>query len=314
MLETLKNFGGKKIGGLILIAVIIIAFGFGGFGGGFSTNNQNNIAKINRFIMMIVLKKYCKVKGCYLMRRKGEFKLKNVFLVSSVMSFILHASLHAAEAPLSSGALTILNLVADNPAEYAASQRDNVEIFEDLGITWAGACTAVSGNESLGEMQFFSFLPSVADAFSMWETMATSSAIREIQEDYSTSRRLLNNETWQIVDGYEGELMETWATRVVEVNPTNSSAYISAIYSLENAYYENGFNDIEFDIYQPIASGMQSLYNVVVVAPSLRRLGEVFDALSAESWAQEAYSLVTLSRPSLVSDKAYLCEQVYSSL
>ncbi|MFL2854064.1 MAG: SurA N-terminal domain-containing protein, partial [Candidatus Pelagibacter sp.] len=37
-----------KLGGLILIGVIIIAFGFGGFGGGFSTNNQNNIAKINK--------------------------------------------------------------------------------------------------------------------------------------------------------------------------------------------------------------------------------------------------------------------------
>ena len=48
MLETLKNFGGKKLGGIILIAVIVIAFGFGGFGGGFSTNNQNNIAKINK--------------------------------------------------------------------------------------------------------------------------------------------------------------------------------------------------------------------------------------------------------------------------
>ena len=48
MIETMKNFGGKKLGGLILIAVIVIAFGFGGFGGGFSTNNQNNIAKINK--------------------------------------------------------------------------------------------------------------------------------------------------------------------------------------------------------------------------------------------------------------------------
>ena len=48
MIKTLKNFGGKKLGGLILIAVIVIAFGFGGFGGGFSTNNQNNIAKINK--------------------------------------------------------------------------------------------------------------------------------------------------------------------------------------------------------------------------------------------------------------------------
>ncbi len=48
MMEVLKNFGGKKLGGVILIAVIVIAFGFGGFGGGFSNNNQNNIAKINK--------------------------------------------------------------------------------------------------------------------------------------------------------------------------------------------------------------------------------------------------------------------------
>ena len=48
MMEALKNFGGKKLGGLILIVIIVIAFGFGGFGGGFSTSKQNNIAKINK--------------------------------------------------------------------------------------------------------------------------------------------------------------------------------------------------------------------------------------------------------------------------
>ena len=42
-----KYINNKKIGGIILIIVIIIAFGFGGFGGGFMSNNQNNIAKIN---------------------------------------------------------------------------------------------------------------------------------------------------------------------------------------------------------------------------------------------------------------------------
>ena len=47
MINLFKHFTKKKIGGLILIFVIIIAFGFGGFGGGFSTGNQNNIAKIN---------------------------------------------------------------------------------------------------------------------------------------------------------------------------------------------------------------------------------------------------------------------------
>ena len=47
MINTFKNLTTKKIGGLLLIFVIIIAFGFGGFGGGFNTGNQNNIAKIN---------------------------------------------------------------------------------------------------------------------------------------------------------------------------------------------------------------------------------------------------------------------------
>ncbi len=33
MINPFKNFSKKKIGGLLLIFVIIIAFGFGGFGG-----------------------------------------------------------------------------------------------------------------------------------------------------------------------------------------------------------------------------------------------------------------------------------------
>ena len=47
MINIFKNFTKKKLAGLLLILVIIVAFGFGGFGGGFNTGNQNNIAKIN---------------------------------------------------------------------------------------------------------------------------------------------------------------------------------------------------------------------------------------------------------------------------
>ena len=47
MINTFKKLTKKKIAGLLLIIVIIIAFGFGGFSGGFNTGNQNNIAKIN---------------------------------------------------------------------------------------------------------------------------------------------------------------------------------------------------------------------------------------------------------------------------
>ena len=47
-MKIAKYLNKNKIGGLILIVVIIIAFGFGGFGGGFMSNNQNNIVKINK--------------------------------------------------------------------------------------------------------------------------------------------------------------------------------------------------------------------------------------------------------------------------
>ena len=47
IMNFFRNFTKKKIAGLLLILVIIIAFGFGGFGGGFNPGNQNNIAKIN---------------------------------------------------------------------------------------------------------------------------------------------------------------------------------------------------------------------------------------------------------------------------
>ena len=47
-MKIVKYLNKNKIGALILIIVIIIAFGFGGFGGGFLSNNQNNIAKINK--------------------------------------------------------------------------------------------------------------------------------------------------------------------------------------------------------------------------------------------------------------------------
>lgn len=48
MIKTIKNLGWKKSGGFLVMAFVAFAFIFGGFGGGFSTNNQNNIAKINK--------------------------------------------------------------------------------------------------------------------------------------------------------------------------------------------------------------------------------------------------------------------------
>jgi hypothetical protein len=210
--------------------------------------------------------------------------------------------------------MTILNLIADDPAAYTEFQKGNSDVFASMGAMLGGACVAVSGNDAPGEMQMFTFFPDLESAFGMWDMMATSPTIKNIQTDLRGSRELTGNQTLQIINGYEGEIYETWATRTVEVNPTNPAAYLQAVSALDAAYKQNGFSDIEFDVYQSIASGNSSSHTVIAVAPSLARLGAAFDALSAERWAQDAYALVTASRSAPVSDKAYRCEQVYSAI
>jgi hypothetical protein len=222
---------------------------------------------------------------------------------------------HEAGNPFIGGGLTILDLVADNPRDYISRQKENLETFDRLGASLAGVCTAVSGNESPGEMQVYSIFDSLGSAFNMWEVMATDTQIRNLQNEFSASRQLLGNQTWQIVKGLEGEIFEsTFASRVVSVNPTNPEAYLQAIKAMEHAYHDNGFDRIQFDVHQPIASGVNGYYKVVVLAPTLQRLGETFAALSSEAWAQDAYALVTASRTELLSDKAYHCEQIFQSL
>ena len=212
------------------------------------------------------------------------------------------------------GGIAILDLVAEDPRGYVSLQRQNSEVFETLGADLAGVCTVVSGNDLAGEMQVYAIFPSLGSAFNMWDIMLTSNQIRNIQNEYNSSRTLLGNQTWQIVKGLEGEVFEeSFATRVVDVNPTNPEAYVQAIRNMEKVYHENGYDRVQFDVYQPVASGVAGFYKVIVLAPSLQMLGNIFGALASETWAQEAYSLVTASRTELLSDKAYRCEPVYSA-
>lgn len=113
---------------------------------------------------------------------------------------------------------------------------------------------------------------------------------------------------------YDGPLRETWAIRILTLNTENPAAYVNAVSNFEAAYKANGFEDFELEINQAIVAGSVPAYSVTAVAPTLERLGAAFDALYSESWAQEAYTLVTSSRSAVVTDKLYTCEQVYQAM
>ena len=80
-----------------------------------------------------------------------------IAIALTVQATSLYADHHLEDAPLSSGAMTILNLTADDPSAYTELQKGNAEIYEAMDVLTAGTCVAVSGNESIGEMQVLAF-------------------------------------------------------------------------------------------------------------------------------------------------------------
>jgi hypothetical protein len=233
-------------------------------------------------------------------------------LISTI--FFLTNSYSAESADALNGAVGITRLISDSPNEYIAQLKQNVEVFEDLGSIVAGVCIALSGNEVAGEMQMFNYSPSISIAFKSWGSNLTNRSTQRLRQELNQIRTLTGERTYRVVKPYAGPLRETWAIRVLELNTENLVAYVNAASNLEAAYKANGFEDFDLEINQAIVAGSVSAYSVTAVAPTLERLGAAFDALYSESWAQEAYSLVTSSRSSVVTDKLYTCEQIYQAM
>ena len=119
----------------------------------------------------------------------------------------------------------------------------------------------------------------------------------------------MGNQTWQIVKGLEGEIFEeSFATRVVDVSPTNPEAYVQAVRNMEKVYHDNGYDRVQFDIHQTGRSGASGFYKVVVLAPSLQ-IRRYFWCASIRNMGAGSILPRNRMETELLSDKAYRCEQ-----
>jgi len=239
--------------------------------------------------------------------------MKKILALIITIFFLTNA--YSAESPDAlNGAVNITGLISDSPNEYIAQLKENAEVFETIGTTVAGVCIALSGNEVPGEMMLFNYSPSISVAFTSWGSNLTNRATQRLRQELNQIRTLTGDQTFRVVVPYNGPLYETWAIRILELNTENPAAYVNAASNLEAAYKANGFEDFDLEITQAIVAGSVPAYRSIAVAPTLERLGAAFDALYSESWAQEAYTLVTSSRSAVVTDKLYTCEQVYQAM
>ena len=242
--------------------------------------------------------------------------MKKILLLLLLVSFSSLSSADNHEETIDlSGAMTTINLIAENPSSYIAQLKSNTDMVSASGTLLAGACIAVSGNEMPGEMQVFNFYPSMEAAFAGYEIQLSNAEMQDFISDLDDFRELKGWETSRVVMAYEGELLDTFATRTLSIDTDNPQAYLEALAGLKEAYHANGYEDTSIDVYQPIGSGSNpSDYQAVAVAPNLARLGAMFDALYSADWAQEAFSRVAASRSAYVTDKIYQCESVYQSM
>ena len=120
-------------------------------------------------------------------------RIISIFVLALLTANSSNAQRSDSDNPYIGGGIAILDLVAEDPREYVSMQRQNSEAFEELGADLAGVCTAVSGNDLAGEMQVYAVFPS--SAFNMWDIMLTSNQIRNIQNEFNSSRTLLGNQT-----------------------------------------------------------------------------------------------------------------------
>ena len=225
--------------------------------------------------------------------------MKKILALIITIFFLTNA--YSAESPDAlNGAVNITGLISDSPNEYIAQLKQNAEVFETIGTTVAGVCIALSGNEVPGEMMLFNYSPSISVAFTSWGSNLTNRATLRLRQELNQIRTLTGALTFRVV--------------VLDLNTGNPAAYVNAASNLEAAYKANGFEDFDLEITQAIVAGSVPAYRSIAVAPTLERLGAAFDALYSESWAQEAYTLVTSSRSAVVTDKLYTCEQVYQAM
>ena len=158
-------------------------------------------------------------------------RIISIFVLALLTANSSNAQRSDSDNPYIGGGIAILDLVAEDPREYVSMQRQNSELLRS-SADLAGVCTAVSGNDLAGTV--YAVFPSLGSAFNMWDIMLTSNQIRNIQNEFNSSRTLLGNQTWQIVKGLEGEIFEeSFATRVVDVSPTNPEAYVQAVRNME---------------------------------------------------------------------------------
>lgn len=230
------------------------------------------------------------------------------------LSQIAHADNHNSQ-EFHGFAVGMTDVVVTDMDGYIDALKREPDLFNELGSVLTGVCRAVTGARVPGEASVYSFYPSIKAAMTAINLQQTNASISDFAASLTRYREFSGNSIRRVLRASAAGLSSNWAARSVLLSTDDTDAYIRAVDIFEEAFRQHGFNDVAVNIYQEVGSGNTSdLLIFFLETSSLTRLGEILDVAYSQQWAQEAYADVVSNGVTIIEDKMYSCENVYSGM
>ncbi|MBP20196.1 MAG: hypothetical protein CMQ21_15090 [Gammaproteobacteria bacterium] len=192
------------------------------------------------------------------------------FLKSFVLIFLL-ASTYVTAEPV----MTLITVNTDDPAGYLEWARGSSEtIGKTNNASAVGICSPRIGAEEMGDLYFWNLFDSNETA---WKNDPNNPAIAKEVAKMKVDRTIRDWDNYRIVR-QASALNEEFFSWNIMVKTSNMTQYLSTVDKLHAAMKENGFEDVNMQVFVPDSGRWSGGVMVAMQTTSAERLGAALDA------------------------------------
>ncbi len=212
--------------------------------------------------------------------------------------------------------LSVFTINTDDATGYLKWLTESTPTFVDAwgdSVVSSGICSPISGSEDDGDHYVWNISPSMTATLAANDRAFNDEASLKAISKISNKREIKRRDIYNVVKPSNNSYKT--GTTLAQYNllsrPNDMSKYIQTIQAMENAASENGFDDIEFVVFEGFGAGDWSRMAMASIqAPSIERLGAFMDARQSDWMAESMSAFPSMRTP--VRDWFLLCTTLSS--
>ena len=195
--------------------------------------------------------------------------MKKILRTLALMSFV--TSTYATAEPV----MTLITVNTDNPAGYIEWARASSETLgEANGASGVGICSPRVGAEEMGDLYFWTLFDSNETA---WKSDPNNPTVAKEVAKMKVNRTIRDWDNYRVVR-QASSLDEKFSSWNIMVKTSDMTQYLSMVDKLHAAMKENGFEDVNMQVFVPDSGRWSGGVMVAMQAASSTRLGAALDA------------------------------------